>query len=110
MLSKLPSEAVSILTFTGIEIKSFASVSGMIVPCSLTFLVFPERVKDETAKSIFCRVYCLFSKSDAPPDLLSFPILLSSTVCICLFCRFFYKCEEDVIVTVASVIKESQKY
>ena len=70
VLSKLTSEAVSILSFTGIETESVASVSGMIVPCSLTFLVFSERVIDETARSIFFREYRLFSNSDASPDLL----------------------------------------
>ena len=110
MLSKLTSEAVSILSFTGIETESVASVSGMIVPFSLTFLVFSERVIDETARSIFFREYRLFSNSDASPDLLPLPISLPSTVCVCLFCRFFCKCEEDVIVTIVSVIKESQKY
>ena len=110
MLSKQTGEAASILTFTGIEIESVASVSGMIAPCSLTFLVFPERVIDETTRSIFCREYCLFNKSVASPDLLSLPILLPSIVCIGLFCRFSYKCEEDVIVINVSVIKESRKY
>ena len=109
VLSKLTSEAVSILSFTGIETESVASVSGMIVPCSLTFLEFSERVIDETARSIFCREYCLFNNSDVSPDLLPLPISLPSAVCVCLFCRFFCKCEEHEIVTIISVIKESQK-